>query len=146
MADSANRQRVWLASARLWQAILAVYWLIAFTATHVPRDFPGVPTGHWDKLAHFGAYAALALLFATTWQLSAGVLIGVHLRFAWLLLVLYGALDEWTQPFVGREASWLDWLADAAGAAVGLLVFQSIAKWICARNHAKEIDRHDPST
>lgn len=113
----------WLTNHRLWQLLLAGYWITLFVATHVPQDFPGVPGGQSDKVAHFAAYAVLAALFATTWQLSAGVLTKVHLRWAWILTAAYGGIDEWTQLFVGREASFLDWLADAAGAAAGLAVF-----------------------
>jgi VanZ family protein len=112
-----------LTNCRLWQWMLVVYWLALFAATHVPQEFPGVPTRHWDKLAHFAAYTVLAVLFTTTWQLAAGQLQPTHLRWTWILLVAYGAIDESTQPLVGRDASYLDWFADAAGAAAGLAQF-----------------------
>jgi VanZ family protein len=128
MESSINNNRNWYTDARLWKWLLAAYWLVQFGATHVPNDFPIVPTGHWDKLAHFGAFGLLAFLCATVWQISVGLLIGAHLRFLWLLVVAYGAIDEWTQTLVGREASWLDWLADVAGAAAGLAVFQLLAR------------------
>jgi VanZ family protein len=119
--------------------LLAAYWLAILIATHVPKDFPAVPSGQWDKLAHFSAYATLAVLFATAWQLSAGVLVGAHLRIAWLLLATYGAFDELTQPLFGRDASGLDWLADATGAAVGLVVFQWLSRRVKTRNQPPEI-------
>jgi VanZ family protein len=126
---------------KLWCAALAAYWLAIFAATHVPKDFPGVPSGHEDKLAHFAAYAILAIAFATTWQSAAGILIGAHLRFIWVLLIAYGAIDELTQPLAGREASWLDWLADGAGAAVGLAAFRWFARWREIRSTSAEIDQ-----
>jgi len=110
-------------SHKLWQLVLAVYWLALFVATHLPKESPIVPTDQRDKLMHFTAFALLALLLATTWQLAAGYLTIHHLRWAWIVLVLYAALDEWTQSFVGRETSFYDWLADAAGAAAGLALF-----------------------
>jgi VanZ family protein len=130
----------WLSSGRLWRWLLTAYWLALFAATHVPKDFPAIPRGHWDKVAHFGAFAALAFLFAMAWRWSAGMLIGVHLRFAWALIAAYGALDELTQPLVGRDASWLDWLADGAGAAAGLAVFRMFLRWDNGRERSSEID------
>ncbi len=48
-----------------------------------------------------------------------------------LLAVLgaYGALDELTQPLFLRDAEVLDWVADLAGAALGLFV----AQWLTCR-------------
>jgi VanZ family protein len=130
-----------LRNYKLWQWLLAGYWLALFAATHVPKDFPAVPSGHWDKLAHFVAYALLAVLIATTWQLAAGQLAFDHLRWAWIVLVAYGAIDEWTQSFVGRDASWLDWLADGAGAAAGLAVIVWVRSRYTPCHHSRaEID------
>jgi VanZ family protein len=119
----------WSRNRQFWQWLLAGYWLMLFAATHMPKNLPGVPSGHGDKLAHFSAYAVLAGLIATTWQLSAGVLTFAHLRWAWIVIAAYGAIDEWTQLAVGRDASLLDWLADCAGACAGLAVFS----WIASR-------------
>jgi VanZ family protein len=94
-----------------------------------------VPGDYWDKVVHFSAFAVLAALFATAWQLaSGGRLTFRHLRAAWVLLIIYGALDEWTQTPFGRDASVFDWLADAAGAAVGLVVFVWIRNRHANRN------------
>jgi VanZ family protein len=118
--ESMNRLRT---NFRFWQWVLVVYWVALFASTHVPQEFPGVPVHHWDKVAHFAAYTVLAVLFTTTWQLAAGELQPAHLRWTWIFLVAYGAIDESTQPLVGRDASYLDWLADAAGVAAGLAIF-----------------------
>lgn len=78
-----------------------------------------------DKIAHFSAYAVLAALslratlsprrFAT----AASVVLGVS---------LLGAVDEWHQSFIpGRSMSLADWLADTAGACVGILAVRWIA-------------------
>lgn len=112
-----------VASPKLWQIVLAGYWLALVAGTHVPAEFPALPSGRADKLAHFVAYAVLAGLLAMTWQRSAGWLTGRHLRWAWIVLVVYAALDELTQIPVGRTASALDWAADALGALVGLMLF-----------------------
>ena len=71
---------------------------------------------HWDKLLHVLAFATLALTAAlacspgrnSNWGIAA-------------LLLLHGALIEVVQAYVpGREASWLDLMADAVGIAAGL--------------------------
>jgi VanZ family protein len=107
--------------------LLAGYWIVLFTATHVPRDLPVLPGDRFDKLVHAAAYALLAWLLAMAWERSTGRLTGRHLRFAWLALALYAAADESTQLLVGRDASLGDWLADCVGAALGFVVF---AVWI----------------
>jgi VanZ family protein len=112
-----------LRNARLWQSALAIYWLALFIGTHLPLDRVPQPARTHDKWAHLIAFALLSGLFATTWELSAGRLNVRHLMRAWFLIVLYSAFDEATQPFVGRYASVIDWLADAAGAALGLMLF-----------------------
>ena len=116
-------------SSKFWTAALVGYWLTLFAATHVPRSFPILPSDRTDKLVHVAAFAVLAWLLANAWQRSTGRLTGGHLRAAWLLIVLYAAADEWTQAWVGRECSLGDWLADAVGAAVGLIVFRRIEQW-----------------
>ncbi|MEX2316171.1 MAG: VanZ family protein [Pirellulales bacterium] len=123
MPDRPNPPHPGLPGYKFAQALLIGYWLALVIATHVPSDFPGVPGDHWDKVVHGGAYALLAALFATTWQLASGELMFRHLRAAWLVLIFYGALDEWTQSLVGRDANLFEWLADVAGAAMGLAVF-----------------------
>lgn len=99
---------------------LPVYSAALFTITHLPRlRIPGrIPQS--DKLAHFLAYALLALLL---WKFVATFRRAMSARVAWLLLLgigAYGALDEWLQSFVGRDMDVRDWLADMAGAAAML--------------------------
>ena len=118
-----RRTKSFLSQPKAWQLVLAIYWLALFVATHLPKTQTLGTANQLDKLVHAAAFAGLALLLATTWQLSAGRLIGHHLRAAWIVLVCYAALDEWTQTFAGRDASLADWLADAAGAALGLALF-----------------------
>jgi VanZ family protein len=112
-----------LDNPRLWQLALAVYWIALFVGTHVPVDRVPSAVGSADKIAHLGAFAVLAFLFATTWQLSAGHLMTRHLVWCWIVIAVYGGFEEITQPIVGRIASVVDWLADVAGAAIGLLAF-----------------------
>jgi VanZ family protein len=121
MAPQQNR----LSSAAISKMLLAGFVLALITATHLPlssRMMPAAELGI-DKLFHFTAYAILAGLLATVWQLSSGILTARHLRWAWCAVATFGALDELTQIAVNRDCSIWDWSADAMGAGAGLLVF-----------------------
>ena len=80
-------------------------------------SFPGA-----DKIVHASFYALLGWLGAR----AAGK---EDLNFAaavWTIaaISIFGAVDEWHQQFVpGRSTDAVDWLADTAGAATGILAF-----------------------
>ena len=109
--------------AKLWQVALFGYWLMLLVATHLPREFPGLPGGGKDKWVHLGAFAVLAWLVAMAWEQSTGRLRTVHLVVVWILLASYAAADELTQILVGRTASFADWSADSVGVVAGLIAF-----------------------
>jgi VanZ family protein len=117
----------------VWQLALALYWFALFVTTHIPSDMAGLPGASTDKFVHVTAFALLALLLATAWQLSAGPLGLRHLALAWILLVVYGAIDEWTQSFVRRQASIWDFLGDAVGALIGLVIFAVMRRLFVGR-------------
>ena len=76
-----------------------------------------------DKVLHAVEYAVLGGLCyrAFRWGVS-GPVASYALLFAIAAASLYGMTDEVHQFFVPfRESSWLDWLADTAGATVGAL-------------------------
>jgi len=95
---------------------MAIFWVSSQPSLPVPMWFP-----HQDKLLHAAAYFVLGLLlwrFVRHFIKSPMILASVCIA----LGSLYGLSDEWHQSFVpGRDADWLDWLADTAG--VGLAVF-----------------------
>lgn len=104
-----------------------------FAATHVPVDVETIAPESSDKLIHTLAYAGLTLLLATTWELSVGRLNARHLTLAWLVVALYAVFDEITQNLVGRVCDVRDWLADATGAAIGLLLFVALRRALAHR-------------
>lgn len=115
----------------LWTATIA-FWVTIFVLTHLPQEqLPRVRVS--DKLAHFMAYGVLAgLLYLTSW-------IGRPRRRAPALKVLgiimvYGAIDEMLQSFVGRHADIVDWLYDVAGAVCVLLPLVLARSWTGSRN------------
>lgn len=72
-----------------------------------------------DKVAHFGAYFVLGFLLAhATTRLQRAPQVAI------MLGLVYGFLDEFHQSFVpGRDASVGDWVADALGTVLGVLLF-----------------------
>lgn len=108
--------RPWLAAAIAWTAAV----LIANSFSVSDPQWTPLFTGA-DKMTHAVMYAGIALAWrhvfrtrnsALTWS----VLLGA---------VVLGALDEWHQTTVpGRSAEVLDWVADAGGAALGILVWR----------------------
>jgi len=103
----------------------AGYLALALLCSAVIWYFSGLPSGDidlpdlWDKPAHFLEFAILGFLLVRGLGVGRG---RAYLFLAWLLAVLYGAVDEYHQSFVeGRIPSALDVLADALGAAAGAL-------------------------
>ena len=110
-------------SSAIWRWFLVGYWVAICVATHVPSNVVALPGRFTDKPVHALMFAVLSWLLAMAWERSTGKLNARHLRNAWVLLVLYAAADELTQPWFGRTASFGDWLADGVGVTAGLLVF-----------------------
>jgi VanZ family protein len=106
--------------ARRWWSwgIVAIYWLGMFGGTHWPTP-PHTPFGNADKWMHFGAYCGLAFLLSIAVGMRRPVSLAVMLAIV-VLLAVYGALDETTQPWVGRDCDLWDWVADVAGVLVGI--------------------------
>jgi VanZ family protein len=100
----ARRAGLWL----FWPAVLVVAW-----GELTPHP-PDLSVNQWDKAQHFTAYFGLALLATLGWGLK---------RSLWLVLLavlaLGGAL-EILQSLVGRDAAWLDQLANTLGALLGM--------------------------
>ena len=68
-----------------------------------------------DKLQHIVAYGIITLFFVLSLRNSFSLLSTVILFFTILIIA---TLDECTQPFVNRQASLIDWLADMIGIVV----------------------------
>src|SRR5262245_50361485 len=100
-----------------------IYAAVLLTLTHLPpAQINRIPFKLWDKAEHTIAYfilACLALWAAPGWPGA-----GHARRFVVLLtiglLMLFGALDELTQPWVGRSCELTDWLADSFGVMLGM--------------------------
>lgn len=105
-------------------AILVVAWLTAFTLTHIPM--PQMPEGVEvsDKTLHIVGFAGLTTLFVLT-MLAYGVRRPRRLLCAVIVLPLYAALDERTQPWCNRTCDFRDWASDMLGMLVMLGVVET---------------------
>ena len=103
-----------------WTVIWIVAWVALFVVMHlpVPKRTPVPPGG--DKVIHFIAYFALALL-GTRSALSRGRALTRGWLVRWLIIyAAYCAADELLQGPVNRTPSITDWVADVVGAWAAL--------------------------
>ncbi|MCK6612724.1 MAG: VanZ family protein [Ignavibacteriaceae bacterium] len=100
---------------------LVVYWLTLLIATSIPsKSLPEI--SYSDKTMHFLAYGGLSFLLTLAFMVQKKYpeLRGYAVLAAITVATLYGALDEFHQSFIpGRNAEFLDWLADFAGSILG---------------------------
>jgi len=113
-----------------WPVLVA--WLaLIFGLSSIPNEIQGpTPTVPYDKVAHFGEYAVLALIVAWIVARRRGGSVGpLAAGLAIVAATLYGASDEIHQAFVpGRDPSWSDLATDATGAAVGAVAAVLVAR------------------
>jgi VanZ family protein len=112
---------------------LAVYWPFLFFLTHAPVQDIGRQTGMSDKTMHWLAY--MGLVFLVWLAVSPYEKVNWRRAKVWLILVVvvwYGAIDEWLQMYVGRRANVDDFLADMAGTMIGLGLLSVLSFWPAA--------------
>ena len=105
-------------------ALCAGLWLTAFTATHVPAEnIPATPGG--PAAMHLIGYFVLTVMFVATLSVHR-VRRARRIILAAIVMPLYGAIDEWTQSFVGRDADVVDCLVDVAGAVLAMILVELV--------------------
>jgi len=109
-------------SLRISSGILyALMVAFLFYASAKPAGLPFIPPP-LDKLVHFGYYAVLTVLLIV----AAG---GRGVLIAALVVIGVGAADELYQSTVPqRQADWLDFAADIAGALLAAVLFARLAR------------------
>jgi VanZ family protein len=120
--------------ARVVWGVLLALWCAAswkLSSERDPASYVGVDLELPDKLVHGIEYAAGGFL-------AAAAFLGERRSRTWIaalaFCVAWGALDEFHQSFVpGRDATVADLAADAAGGALGALVF---VRWAGRRSGA----------
>lgn len=100
-----------------WALLLGVTVLCLLPTAYLPPKVFSL----WDKAQHALAFATLAAL---------GLLAYPHRRWRVLAgLLVFGGLIELAQAATGwRYGEWADWLADAAGLALGLALARSLQR------------------
>jgi VanZ family protein len=99
---------------RLLLLTTAAYWCTMFVLTHLPpRHMPKLRVS--DKLEHLTAFMMLGGLL----YLCLSPSVRRPILVAALIGAAYGAMDEWTQPLVGRSCEMLDWVSDVSGIILG---------------------------
>jgi len=87
----------------------------------VPTPLSGF---QFDKAIHMVEYAVLGFLLARAFNGGRRPLTNGAVRWAFVAALLYGLSDEYHQSFVaGRDASWLDLVADGVGGYAGARIY-----------------------
>ncbi len=113
----------------VWSAkfLLVAYWLALATGTHIPIYTSSHVPQYNDKVMHFLAYAGLAFLLCVAWTAARGSFHWSMGLVIWVIVVMYGALDELSQiPVPGRSGDYRDWIADGLGAIIGIVSFWTV--------------------
>ncbi|MEO5960176.1 MAG: VanZ family protein [Opitutaceae bacterium] len=109
-------------SAKRWQWVwpATVAGLIVVASSRSIVASPDVD--NIDKVTHFAVFGLIGTLVG---RLGRGWKAAV---WSWLAVAAFGALDEWHQSYVpGRSPEFADWIADAAGAAVAIALYNGWA-------------------
>ena len=138
-----KRSMFWARLDYRWYRVFAVAWmaLIFYLSSQSHLSVPDLFDSQ-DKAEHFIAYGVLGFfLSGSFWQRplrARDVLADAALT------LLYGASDEFHQSFVpGRDASWLDLLADGVGGAIAAFMFlhlNRVAESLARREVREERD------
>ena len=100
-------------------------WVLACVATHIPAPALPLDMSAGDKTLHLIGYFVLTVMFVVTLKCY-GVAMWRRAVIALVVMAVYGAFDEITQPLFNRGASWDDWLADLVGAVTAVLACEAV--------------------
>lgn len=105
--------------------LLFPYWILCFVLTHIPNP-KSIPTqAFFDKVLHFSGYFVLGFLLAAFYSVKKKTPQALF-KACFITLLIYGAIDETTQPYFGRDFEWFDLLADLLGVSTAVLLFLKI--------------------
>ena len=116
-----SKIHIWFKLSRLSAAI--IFTCLIFILSHIPqKNLPDqLQIFGLDKIIHIIAYGIITYLAISSIKFRP------YLRIKLIIFVfvsLLGYFDEYTQSFVGRTCSMVDWLADVAGVVLGLIYFE----------------------
>jgi VanZ family protein len=111
--------------------ITATFWIICLILTHLPAPPEFLPAADHDKIRHYLGFGLLAGMLYLTIAIARPIsslrsfLGSIAIRVL-LILMIYAAVDEITQPPFGRTCDFFDWLADTAGAATAVTILEPL--------------------
>lgn len=111
-----------------WRWLLTIYFIVLTTGTHWPKLEPlGPEHTPPDKLMHFLAFGILALLLERARVLPRGWV-------AFLVILIWIPLDEWTQDLLSPWRHWTlpDVLAGIEGLAAAAIMTAALAPPVTA--------------
>ncbi|MHC4360013.1 MAG: VanZ family protein [Planctomycetota bacterium] len=109
---------------------LVLYWPALFILAHVPIPQLVYRAKVSDKILHVAAYLILAFLF--WFAIHPDKKVNWRKKAVWWIIsiiILYSILDESLQGYVGRSSDAHDFLANIAGAAIGMILFSFFSFW-----------------
>jgi VanZ family protein len=105
-----------------WLTVAIISTLLVVALTHIPQKY--VPEEleifSADKILHVISYGLITSLFL------ASIKKPTSFKTSFLVITLLAAiagLDEYTQSFVGRTASLIDWAADIVGIILAVIIW-----------------------
>jgi VanZ family protein len=110
--------------------VLVIYWAVLAVVAHIPIPQIVYQARVSDKWLHALSY--LNLVFLLWFAVRPDSKVSWRSRVVWLIFfvaVVYGGADELLQPCAGRTKDLGDFLANVAGALVGLVVFTYLSFW-----------------
>lgn len=110
--------------ARGWRITAwGIYLVIAFSMTHSPAgEIDNLPDYLSDYILHAIGYCILGLLSVWVALALPGGMTPRRFLAVYLAILIYAIIDERTQPWVGRACELSDWIADAIGSLIGMLI------------------------
>ena len=133
--DSTTRGRNHVMGATLFVGFV-LYSIVLVIATHLPNVTTVVRVPGVDKLLHFGAYGCQATL-AMGVLCVAGRASSKSTVLLIIALACFGGVDEITQPVFGRQAEFLDWVADCVGIVLAVWCVWSFSHFTGAISHRR---------
>lgn len=106
--------------------ILILMWTGAFTVTHIPASYiPGQIASIGDIGLHGIGFLGLSSWFVLTLA-AFDVKPAIRIILVIVVMLNYGAVDEYTQQFFGRSTELKDWLTDITATVVSVIVWETV--------------------
>lgn len=107
-------------------AVFILMWVGAFTATHIPNHMIPKEIHDLGKVTLHG----VGFCGLTSWFILAMAAFRRNpirrMLLSLFVMMVYAAIDEYTQQFFGRSPALFDWTIDTIGTVVAIILWESI--------------------